>query len=309
MPDNRAMSALPLTIDDTAPWQHTAPVRLSPLVQRLTAPNAGVMTGPGTNSYLIGTPQTGFVVVDPGPADDAHIQRLWQACPHPDGRGGHIVHIVCTHSHADHAPGAWPLQALCPHQPPVCGLPSAPTARANSHFVPQRLLQNNERIALYLPGLAANSLPKLQIRAIHTPGHAANHVCLLLEEEALLFSGDHILNGSTTVIDPPDGHMGDYLTSLDTLSSLCNAHGVRYILPAHGNVLDGALATIAQLKAHRLQREAKVLAAMQARPDGGPQDWVALAYADVDARLWPIALRSLQAHVEHLQELQQAPTP
>ena len=309
MPDNRAMSAHPLTINDTAPWQHEAPVRLSPRVQRLTAPNGGVMTGPGTNSYLVGAPETGFVVVDPGPANEAHVRRLWQACPHPDGRSGHIVHIVCTHSHADHAPGAWLLQALCPHQPPVWGLASRPTARANSQFIPDKALQDSERIALVPRGPEADFAPTCQLQAIHTPGHAANHVCLLLEEEALLFSGDHILSGSTTVIDPPDGHMGDYLASLDTLSRLCAAHGVRHILPAHGHVLDGALATIAQLKAHRLQREAKVLAAMQARPQGTPEEWVPLAYDDVDARLWPLALRSLLAHVEHLRETNQAPTP
>jgi glyoxylase-like metal-dependent hydrolase (beta-lactamase superfamily II) len=310
MPDNRAMSALPLTIDDSAPWQHEAPVRLSPWVQRLTAPNAGVMTGPGTNSYLIGTPETGFVVVDPGPLDANHVQRLWQVCTHPDGSGGHIVHIVCTHSHADHAPAAKPLQALCPHHPPVWGLASRPTARANSHFTPDTTLQNNERITLISRGLEGSLAHKTcHIRAIHTPGHAANHVCLLVEEDALLLSGDHILNGSTTVIDPPDGHMGDYLQSLDTLSALCEAQGVRYILPAHGNVLDGALNTIAKLKAHRLQREAKVLSAMRALPAGEPKDWVPLAYDDVDARLWPLALRSLLAHVEHLRELNQAPTP
>jgi glyoxylase-like metal-dependent hydrolase (beta-lactamase superfamily II) len=263
------------------------------------------MTGPGTNSYLIGTSETGFVVVDPGPLDTAHIQRLWQACPHPDGSGGNIVHIVCTHSHADHAPAAKPLQALCRKQPQVWGLASRPTARANSQFTPDKTLQNNELLTLSASGPGADLAHKtVGIRAIHTPGHAANHLCLLLEEEALLFSGDHILNGSTTVIDPPDGHMGDYLKSLDALAALCERHGVRYILPAHGNVLDGALATIAQLKAHRLQREAKVHAAMQARPDGTPQDWVAQAYTDVDARLWPLALRSLLAHVEHIEELQ-----
>lgn len=312
MPDNRSMpaSASTTTIDDHAPWQYEAPVVLTPRVRRLTAPNAGVMTGPGTNSYLIGTPAHGFVVVDPGPADAAHVQRLWQACAHADGSGGNIVHIVCTHSHADHAPGAQPLQALCPHRPAILGLPSAPTARANSEFTPDQSLQNSERLTLYPQGLQANLAPHpINLRAIHTPGHAANHVCLLAEEDALLLSGDHILNGSTTVIDPPDGHMGDYLRSLDTLSALCETWGVRYILPAHGNVLDGALVTIAKLKAHRLRREAKVQAAMQALPHGTPKDWVPLAYDDVDARLWPLALRSLLAHVAHLQEINQAPMP
>ncbi|MDB5868440.1 MAG: beta-lactamase domain protein [Polaromonas sp.] len=136
-----------------------------------------------------------------------------------------------------------------------------------------------------------------------TPGHAANHVCLVLVEDGLLFSGDHILNGSTTIINPPDGEMTAYLDSLDLLASACDVHGIDFILPAHGHVLGEAKQAIAQLKAHRLKREAKVAAAMQASPSGTPQDWVALAYDDTDPRLWPIALRSLQAHVDRLEAL------
>lgn len=289
-------------------WQAERPVPLTRNVQRLTAPNPGFMTGPGTNSYLVGDAHTGFIAIDPGPADADHVQRLWQAAQHPDGSGGNIRMIVCTHSHADHSPGAKPLQALCATtQPPILGLPSAPTARAASLFTPDRVLQNNERLVLVSRGLEANLAYTHTLQAIHTPGHAANHVCLLLVEDGLLFSGDHILNGSTTVIDPPDGHMGDYLQSLDTLLAACEAHDVQFIFPAHGHVLGGSSAAaqgvITHLKAHRLKREAKIAAVMAAKPDGTLDDWLPLAYDDVDARIWPVAKRSLMAHVEHIRAL------
>jgi len=150
--------------------------------------------------------------------------------------------------------------------------------------------------------LAYNSGHTLQV--IHTPGHAANHLCLVLLQDGLLFSGDHILNGSTTLVDPPDGDMNDYLDSLDVLSRNCAELGVKFILPAHGYVIGGpddeALAAITRLKNHRLQREAKVMAAMQALPDGTPDDWLALAYADVPERMWPVAKRSLLAHLARI---------
>ena len=142
------------------------------------------------------------------------------------------------------------------------------------------------------------------MKVIFTPGHAANHVCLVLVEDGLLFSGDHILNGSTTIVNPPDGEMTAYLDSLDRLSRACDEHEISFILPAHGHVLGDAAQAIAQLRAHRLKREAKVAAAMKARPGGTMNDWVALAYDDVDPRIWPIALRSLQAHVDRLQAAQ-----
>lgn len=277
----------------TLDWQSEQPVALLKNVMRLTAPNHGAMTGPGTNSYLVGEPQTGYIAIDPGPADPEHIEKLWRAA------GGDIRMIVCTHSHPDHSPGAKPLQALCPQQPPILGLPSAPTARVASQFAPDRALQDQELLRLTGEGLEGDLTHTLQV--IHTPGHAANHLCLVLLEDGLLFSGDHVLNGSTTVVDPPDGDMSAYLDSLARLSAACAEHQIEFILPAHGYVLGEASAAIDRLKAHRLQREAKILRVMQAQPDGTLDDWVSQAYDDVPPRMWPVAKRSLLAHVARIE--------
>jgi recombination protein RecT len=138
---------------------------------------------------------------------------------------------------------------------------------------------------------------------VHTPGHAANHLCLVLLEDGLLFSGDHILNGSTTVVDPPDGDMTAYLDSLDRLAAACVAHGIDFILPAHGYVLGQAGDACAMLKAHRMRREAKIVRVMQALPEGTLDDWVERAYDDVPPRMWPVAKRSLLAHVQRIESL------
>jgi recombination protein RecT len=294
------------TLLATVPWQHEKPVPLLKNVMRLTASNPGMMTGPGTNSYIIGTADTGYIVVDPGPNDAAHIQRLFEATQ------GDILKIVCTHSHSDHSPGAKPLQALCSSdsasKPQIYGLPSGAHASSNSFFVPDKTLQNKERFSLVSRRLGAEFDDKLAttIEVIFTPGHAENHVCLALVEDGLLLSGDHILNGSTTVINPPDGHMGDYLNSLDQLTTLCQKYNITQILPAHGYVLDHAERVIAHLKAHRLGREEKIAGVMQAHPDGTLDDWVAKAYDDVPHHLWPVAKRSLLAHVEHIRSLKPA---
>ena len=275
-------------------WQSERPVQLLKHLSRLTAPNPGMMTGPGTNSYLVGDAASGYIVIDPGPNDAGHVQRLFEAT------GGHIQAIVCTHSHADHSPAAKPLQALCANPPPILGLASRDTARADAYFVPDRSLLNQELLTLTSHALEHT------LKVVFTPGHAANHLCLVLLEDGLLFSGDHILNGSTTVVNPPDGEMTAYLASLDVLSAACDEHQIDFILPAHGHVLGDAPQAIAQLKAHRLRREAKVAAAMRARPQGTLNDWLPLAYDDTDPRLWPVALRSLQAHVDRLRALQDA---
>lgn len=287
VPDGQLLHALD--------WQSEQPVPLLRHLRRLTAPNPGMMTGPGTNSYIVGSGAAGFVVIDPGPAEEAHVARL------VDATAGRVEAIVCTHSHPDHAPGAKPLVEACAavsgRRPPILGLASAPTARAHSQFSPDRALADGERVRI------DEAAHPVTLRALHTPGHAANHLCLVLEEDGLLFSGDHILNGSTTVIDPPDGDMTAYLDSLDRLAAECDGHGLRFILPAHGHVMGSPRQVISHLKAHRLAREAKVAAAMRERPDGGPDDWVPLAYSDTPRALWPVARRSLLAHVDRLRAL------
>ncbi len=272
-------------------WQTERPVPLLRHLQRLTAPNPGVMTGPGTNTYLVGDAATGYVVIDPGPNDASHIERLLQAT------GGDVRTIVCTHSHPDHSPAARPLQARCLARPPILGLPSGPHARADSTFTPDQALADGEVITLEGGGLTH------RLQAVHTPGHASNHLCLVLLEDSLLFSGDHILNGSTTVVAPPDGEMTAYLDSLDRLAGLCAQHGIAFILPAHGHVLGDAPQAIAKLKTHRLAREAKVLQVMRAHPQGTLQDWLPLAYDDVPAAIRPVALHSLRAHVDRIRAL------
>jgi glyoxylase-like metal-dependent hydrolase (beta-lactamase superfamily II)/8-oxo-dGTP pyrophosphatase MutT (NUDIX family) len=267
------------------------PVALLRNLQRITAPNPGVMTGPGTNCYLVGTAASGYIVIDPGPNEPDHVRQIHQAT------GGDIRLIVCTHSHADHSPGAKPLQALCDGKPPILGLASLPTARPASEFTPDRPLADGELLVLEGGG------ERHSLQVIHTPGHAANHLCLVLVEDGLLVSGDHVLNGSTTVVDPPDGDMTDYLDSLDRLHAACATHGIEFILPAHGHVLGFAPQAIAKLRAHRLQREAKVVAAMRSRPGGSMDDWVELAYDDVPPRMWPVAKRSLLAHVQRIASL------
>ena len=272
-------------------WQTERPVPLLRHLQRLTAPNPGMMTGPGTNTYLVGDAASGYLVIDPGPNDTDHIERLLQAT------GGDVRAIVCTHSHPDHSPAARPLQARCASRPPILGLPSGPHARADSTFTPDQALADGEVITLEGGGLTH------RLQVVHTPGHASNHLCLVLLEDGLLFSGDHILNGSTTVVAPPDGEMSAYLDSLDRLAGLCAQHGIAFILPAHGHVLGDAPQAIAKLKAHRLAREAKVLQVMRAHPQGTLQDWLPLAYDDVPAAIRPVALHSLRAHVDRIQAL------
>ena len=272
-------------------WQHDVPVPLLRNVMRLTMGNPGAMTGPGTNTYIVGDAATGYIVIDPGPDDAAHLQRIHRATQ------GDIRVIACTHSHPDHSPGARPLQALCAQRPPIVGLPSQATSRPDSQFTPDRVLADGELLQLQGAGTTHT------LQAIHTPGHASNHLCLVLREDGLLFSGDHVLNGSTTMVSPPDGDMTAYLDSLDRLTAACREHTIEFILPAHGHVLGFAEEAIARLKAHRLQREAKVIAAMRARPDGTPQDWVPLAYDDTPEAVWPLALRSLLAHVDRVRAL------
>ena len=247
--------------------------RLSPLVRRILAPNPGPMTGPGTNTYLIGDEDV--TVLDPGPADAGHIAAIVAA------GGGRIRRIVCTHTHLDH----WP---------------AAPEVAAQTGAT---VLAFGARDGLEVSGTLADgdaiSTTEYVLQAVHTPGHASNHLCYLLVDEGLLFSGDHVMQGSTVVISPPDGDMGAYLASIARLEDLDPP--LRTIAPAHGHLLDDPAAALAAYRAHRLDREAIVAGALGAHPGGANVDeLVADVYADVDPALYPVARRSLWAHLRKL---------
>lgn len=267
------------SIHHTLDWQHE-PVRLLHHVTRITAPNPGRMTGPGTNTYVIGEKDS-FVVIDPGPDSPEHLQRIAAIT------GKNLRAIVCTHSHPDHYPGAAPLRALLDMPDvPILGMRAGPHFNPAWAFEPDAQVRDNELL----------HCGDSTLRMLFTPGHASNHVCLLLEEDGLLFSGDHILNGSTTVIDHPDGDMSAYMQSLSRLRD----EPVRFILPAHGHVLADPVGQIDALIAHRLRREAKILACVRDSGGGDVDALVRLAYDDVDPMLHPVAKRSLTAHLVKL---------
>jgi len=261
-------------------WQHERAVPLLRHVQRLTAPNPGRMTGPGTNTYIVGEPGE-YLVIDPGPDEPDHIARI--AAIVGDG----LKAIVCTHAHPDHAPGAAPLKALT--GAPILGRPTGPDFDPQWAFVPERTLEDGECLRV----------GDSTLRVLHTPGHVSNHVCLLLEEDGLLFSGDHILNGSTTVITPPDGDMRDYVAQLHRLAH----EPFDYILPAHGHAIAAGKREVARLIAHRMAREAKVIDALGTAGKPATVDELVLtAYDDVDPVIRPVAKRSLTAHLLKLRD-------
>lgn len=256
-------------------------VWLSPRVARVTAPNPGPMTGPGTNTYLVGEPGGhGWTVIDPGPADASHVQALLTAVP------GHIERILVTHTHRDHSPGAVPLAAAT--GAPVLGRRALHPEWQDPDFAPEREIADGERFALG---------PSTELLALHTPGHASNHVCFLLPEEKLLFTGDHVMQGSTVVINPPDGDMATYLRSLRTLLDL----DLEWLAPGHGFLVAEPHDIVRALVAHRLRREAKVADALARLGSGTLGQLVPAVYDDVPAALHGVAARSLLAHLIKLQ--------
>jgi glyoxylase-like metal-dependent hydrolase (beta-lactamase superfamily II) len=258
------------------------PVRLSERVSRITCANGSVMTGPGTNTYLVRAPGSAEVtVIDPGPDDahtEAHLRAVLEAAT-----PGRIVRIVTTHTHKDHSPAARRLAELT--GAPVLGRVADHPEWQDSHFAPARQPADGERLAL---GDGAT------LRAVATPGHASNHVCWLLEEEGLLFTGDHVMQGSTVVINPPDGDMASYLASLDKLLGL---EPLQWFAPGHGFLMAGPQAELRRLIAHRLARETKVAAALQAAGRSSAGALVPGVYGDVPASRHGIAERSLTAHL------------
>lgn len=258
------------------------PVQLSARVWRVTAPNPGVMTGPGTNSYLIGEPGgTDWAVIDPGPADERHVQALLAAAP------GRIVRILVTHTHVDHSPGAAALRAATGAM--LIGRRAPQGAGQDGSFAPDHEPAAGESIVLG---------PQTTLRVLHTPGHASNHLCYLLEQERTLFTGDHVMQGSTVVINPPDGDMGAYLRALRELLAL----EIDWLAPGHGFLVARPQEAIGALIEHRLRREARVLEALAAHGPGRVEALVPAVYADVPAARHGIAARSLLAHLLKLRE-------
>jgi len=246
-------------------------------VRRLVAPNGGMMTGPGTNTYLFGDAEV--AVLDPGPAIDTHIDAIQREAPGP------IRWILVTHTHPDHSPAASKLAAATGAE--LLGQ-SPPDGRVQDKtFVPDRVLQDGDVL----------ETSEFLLRAIHTPGHASNHICYRHEALRWLFTGDHIMSGSTVVIDPPDGDMQHYLESLERLKKL----NLTALLPGHGTAIENVDETVDWLIDHRMKREAKIITKLQDHPELTIHDLTPFVYDEVDKKLYRLASRSLLAHLLKLE--------
>ena len=250
---------------------------VSPRARRVLAPNPGPMTLEGTNTWLLAEPGgTEVVVLDPGPADAVHLAALTHAVA---AAGQRIALVVLTHGHPDHSAGADQL---------------ARSARvAVRAFDPAHRLGDE--------GLSDGDVVEvggLELRAIGTPGHSADHVCLLMPAEGAVLTGDHVLGRGTTVVAHPDGRMRDYLTSLERLQDV----GARRLLPGHGPVVDDPASVLAYYIAHRRQRLVEITDALRDLGLATPRELVERIYADVDRVLWPVAELSVRAALDLLVE-------
>ena len=252
-------------------------VELSPLVRRITAGNGSVFTGPGTNTYLVGKEEV--TVIDPGPAMQEHIDVITAAAPN-------IKQILVTHTHPDHSPGVRLLKENL--DIPAYGMLTNSSKNQDQTFSPERILDDGEVF----------QEEEFSIEVVHTPGHASNHLCFILKEEKLIFTGDHIMNGSTVVIGPPDGNMKQYIQSLEKLKE----YDIEKIAPGHGELLENPHEVADWIINHRLEREKKVFQALQEASKGTPDTLVEKVYDDVDSSLFPIAKASLLAHLIKLEE-------
>ncbi|OJS98844.1 MBL fold metallo-hydrolase [Marinobacter nauticus] len=251
-------------------------------VVRLTAPNPGMMTGPGTNTYILGFER--FTVIDPGPAHEAHIEKILEVT------GGVVDQVLVTHTHLDHSPAVLELKQRTGCR--VFGWPAPEGAGQDQFFKADDEPEHGDLIVSEA-GI---------LKVIHTPGHASNHLCFLLTDQELLFSGDHIMQGSTVVINPPDGDMKAYVESLYELLE----EPVRFIAPAHGFLMGQPEAVIDYLITHRLSREHKIFRSLQALAPVSLKDLTAKAYDDVPAAIHGLAARSALAHLLKLEAEQRA---
>lgn len=248
-------------------------------IARVTAPNASVMTGGGTNTYIVGNQN--LVIIDPGPKIDEHIDALVTAI---DGRS--VQGIVVTHTHFDHSPAAIELQKRVGGK--LIGPISIDDGQQDLTFQPDQVIEHDDCI----------NVDDQTIRAIHTPGHVGNHFCYLIEPQGMLVTGDHIMQGSTVVIIPPSGDMKDYLASLEKLKS----YPVKALAPGHGELIENPFDEVQRLIDHRLTRESKVINVLKTQQTGSIATLTPQVYDDVDAKLHPIAQLSLWAHLLKLEK-------
>ena len=258
-------------------------VRLTPRVARVVAGNLGLMTGAGTNTYVLGRDEV--AILDPGPADPAHIERTL-ACAREQNPEAVIRWVVVTHTHPDHSPAAALLAERTGAE--LIGATVVDDGNQDRSFKPPYSVQHGD----LLVGR------DFTLESIATPGHVGNHFCYLLREEGMVFTGDHIMEGSTVVIVPPSGDMQDYLQSLARLKT----YPIRKLLPGHGDVMDDPIGVIDGLIAHRLRREEKVIRVLKGHGEMSLQQLTPLVYDDVDASLHPVAQLSLWAHLLKLEK-------
>lgn len=286
-PDDPAWAELVLTDpQDTATGSYEiVPGRVTALIPgvlRVTAANPGMMTGPGTNTYLVGGgPENAWAVIDPGPDDPMHIDAILAAAPGP------IRKIFVTHTHRDHSPAARALKQTTGAL--TYGMRALHDDGQDTSFDPDVALADGDAV----------TLPDGRIlQAIHTPGHAANHLCYALDGAGLVFTGDHVMQGSTVVINPPDGHMATYLASLAKLAARAPA----WLAPGHGFVMDRPAQRIARLVDHRLAREARTVDALAQLGATTLDALTPVVYRDVPVGRHGVARRSLRAHLDKLRE-------
>ena len=240
------------------------------------APNPGPMTLDGTNTWLLAAPGGRTVVVDPGPDDAGHLQRVRD-------EAGDVALVLLTHGHPDHSAGARALAEEL--RVPVRAVDPA-------HRLGDEGLGDGEHV----------TVDGLVVTVLATPGHSSDHVCFVLPEAGVVLTGDHVLGRGTTVVAHPDGRLRDYLDSLHRLADV----GATTLLPGHGPVIDDAAEVIAYYVAHRAERLAQVEAAVAAG-DRTPRAVVERVYADVDRRLWPAAEQSVRAQFDYLRETGRLP--
>jgi glyoxylase-like metal-dependent hydrolase (beta-lactamase superfamily II) len=262
-----------------------AAVSVSPLIRRVTADNSGKFTFKGTGTYIVG--HGNVAVIDPGPDDPAHVDALLAALGEET-----VTHIAITHTHRDHSPASRALSAATgaetfgfgPH-PPAASVEADGEEGGDTEFEPDNSLVDGDRLAG----------DGWSLEALHTPGHISNHLCFALGEEEALFTGDHVMGWSTTIIPPPDGDLGAYLSSLD----LVLQREDRVLWPTHGPPVEQPRPYVAALKAHRLGRSEQILKCVAAGITS-IDAMVAVMYADTPEELHKPAARSVLAHLIHL---------